>query len=140
LEAAQQATDRGIRVFTIGFGTENGSSFPNCPDQYLGNEPFGGFRSGGNQQPGGRFRRGIDEETLKAIAQISGGEYYPATSSGELHEVFQKRYLTLITKHEARKSAWHSLRSAHFLAALALFFLCSGILFRKYFTFTECSF
>ena len=30
LDAAQQAADRGVRVYTIGFGTADGSSFPPC--------------------------------------------------------------------------------------------------------------
>src|SRR5258708_18447417 len=42
IEAAQQAADRGIRIYSIGFGTANGSQFPNCASQFLGGEPFGG--------------------------------------------------------------------------------------------------
>src|SRR5258708_38575458 len=30
LDAAQQALDRGVRVYTIGFGTANGSEFASC--------------------------------------------------------------------------------------------------------------
>jgi Ca-activated chloride channel family protein len=102
LEAAQQAADRGVRVYTIGFGTEGGSSFPNCPDRYLGNEPFlGGGQFGGNPQGGrGGFRRGIDEDTLKQVAKITGAEYYPAESANELQSVFNKLPTYLITKHE----------------------------------------
>ena len=40
LEAAQQAVDRGLRVYTIGFGTENpGGRPPRCGAQYIGSEP-----------------------------------------------------------------------------------------------------
>ena len=42
LDAAQQAADRGVQIYTIGFGTVSGSEFPRCPRQFLGNEPFGG--------------------------------------------------------------------------------------------------
>src|SRR5512143_1223723 len=64
LDAAQQASDRGVRVYTIGFGTANGSSFPNCNSQGGNIQPFG---LGGQQQfgggvfggGGGGFRRGI---------------------------------------------------------------------------------
>jgi Ca-activated chloride channel family protein len=95
LTAAQQAVDRGVRVYTIGFGTANGS------DQFGG----GGFFGGGNQQPGGppfggRFRRGIDETTLKQIAHLTGGTYYAATSAGELLKVFQNLPTHVITRHE----------------------------------------
>ena len=49
LEAAQQAVDRGVRVYTIGFGTEFGGEFVGCSPRFQGNEPFGG----GGQFPGG---------------------------------------------------------------------------------------
>lgn len=101
LEAAQQAVDRGVRVYTIGFGTAKGSEFPNCGQQFQGSEPF----NGGRQQQqggfgGGGFRRGIDERTLKQIADLTGGAYYPATSAGELQNVFQHLPTYLIIKHE----------------------------------------
>jgi Ca-activated chloride channel family protein len=102
LDAAQQAVDRGVRVYTIGFGTENGSSFPNCSQQLMGSEPFNGSSQfgWGWQFGGGGFRRGIDEVTLKQIAAMTGGEYYPAESAGELQNVFRNLPTYLITKHE----------------------------------------
>ena len=42
-DAARQARTRGVRVFTIGFGTEQGGQFdPACAPQFVGREP-GGF-------------------------------------------------------------------------------------------------
>lgn len=90
LDAAQQATDRGVRVYTIGFGTEAGSP---------GFGPGGSF-GGGGRSGGGGFRRGIDEETLKQIADMTDGEYYAASSADELLKVFQDLPTYLITKHE----------------------------------------
>jgi Ca-activated chloride channel family protein len=124
LDAAQQAADRGVRVYTIGFGTENGSSFPSCPDQYLGNEPFGRGQYGGNQGGGGGgggFRRGIDEETLKAVAKITGGEYYPAESANELQKVFSELPTYLITKHEVLEISVAFAALGTIFAALAIF-------------------
>ncbi len=106
LDAAQQAADRGIRVYTIGFGTNQGSEFPFCDQQLQSNEPFGsGQFSGGGVPPfgfgfGGGFRRGIDETTLRQIASLTGGTYYSASSAGELQHVFQNLPTYLITKHE----------------------------------------
>jgi Ca-activated chloride channel family protein len=89
LDAAQQAVDRGVRVYTIGFGTNNENvSMPFCGQQFQDGDPFGGGQqSGGYPQFGGRFRRGIDETTLKQIAAMTGGAYYSATSAGELQNV-----------------------------------------------------
>jgi Ca-activated chloride channel family protein len=97
LYAAQQAVDRGVRVYTIGFGTENGSgSMPYCGQQALG----GNLLGGGSGFGGGGFRRGIDEETLKQVADMTGGAYYSAESAGELQEVFHELPTYLITRPE----------------------------------------
>jgi Ca-activated chloride channel family protein len=91
LTAAAQAAERGIRVYTIGYGTINNTSPMDCGDNF-GGDGFG-FGGGGFQfepQTGSRdFRLQIDEETLKQIAEITGGTYYFASSANELEEVFQ---------------------------------------------------
>jgi Ca-activated chloride channel family protein len=105
-DAAQQAADRGIRVYTIGFGTANGGGQdPACAPFLVGREPpggggglgGGGFGGGGGQ---GGFRRGIDEATLKQVADLTGAAYYPAESAEQLESVFAGLPTNLITKHE----------------------------------------
>lgn len=108
LDAAQEAANRGVRVYTIGFGTADGGSLgATCAQQFLGREPnfgggfggqggFGGF-GGGNA---GGFRRGIDEATLRHIASMTGGQYYPAESAGDLEQVFAGLPMSLVVKHE----------------------------------------
>ena len=51
-------------------------------------------------QGGGQFRRAIDEDTLRAVADATGGEYYPAESANELEKVFAALPTDLIVKHE----------------------------------------
>ena len=102
-EAAKQAQDRGLRVYTIGFGSADGGDLdPACRQQFIGNEPGGGVFGGGLGGGGGfgGFPRGIDEDTLKQVADMTGGTYYPADSSEKLVQVFQDLPTTLITKHE----------------------------------------
>lgn len=99
LEAAQQAVDRGVRVYTIGFGTAFGGEFVGCAPRFQGNEPFGGG-SGWGGGGGGRFRRGIDEATLQQIADMTGGIYYSAESGSELQGVFQNLPTNIIFKHD----------------------------------------
>lgn len=93
VEAAQQAVDRGIRIYPIGFGTMNGT-MPNDNQ----NNPGGGFGGGGRS--GGGFRTAIDETTMKQIAEMTGGEYYTASTASELQKVFQSLPTYLVTKHE----------------------------------------
>ena len=103
VEAAEAAAARGVRVYTIGFGTADpNSERPPCGLQFIGNEPnqtgIPGFGGGGGG--GGGFRRAIDEDTLIAVADATGGTYYPAESAAELHTVFQNLPTDLITRHE----------------------------------------
>jgi Ca-activated chloride channel family protein len=105
LDAAQQAADRQVRVYTIGFGT---TEIPEmvCTRQQLGSDIFGfgsGFSGGGRGFGGGGgfgggfgggaggFRRFlvIDEATLQGVADVTGGTYYRAENADQLLEVFQ---------------------------------------------------
>jgi Ca-activated chloride channel family protein len=68
MEAAKMAADRGVRVFTVGFGTPAG--------EVLGFE-------------GWSFRARLDEETLKGIANVTRGDYYYAGSATDLKKVYE---------------------------------------------------
>jgi Ca-activated chloride channel family protein len=126
LDAAQQAADRGVRVYTIGFGTESGSEIPFCSQalqgggQFDNGGGFGGGGFGGGGFGGGGFRRGIDEATLKQIADLTGGTYYSASSAGELQNVFQNLPTYLITKHEVTEISVAFTAVGALLAALAV--------------------
>lgn len=90
LTAAAQAAARGIRVYTIGYGTDSGSSRMDCGDDFNSDQFFGGGGFQFEPQGGPRdFRLQIDETTLQQIADITGGDYYFASSANELEEVFQ---------------------------------------------------
>jgi len=131
LEAAQQAVERGLRVYTIGFGTENpGAQSARCGAQYVGSEPGetfdpgafggGGFGGGGGGGGGGGFRRAIDEDTLMAVAEATGGTYYPAESADELASVFAELPTNLITKHEVTEISVAFVALGVLLVALAI--------------------
>ncbi|MDX2223978.1 MAG: VWA domain-containing protein [Rhodospirillaceae bacterium] len=66
MEAARMAAERGVRVFTIGFGSADGAV------------DFGG----------GMMRTQLDEEALKMIAEMTGAKYFLATSEEALKEVY----------------------------------------------------
>jgi Ca-activated chloride channel family protein len=119
LDAAQQAVDRGVRVYTIGFGTEEGGRM-DCGQVFPGGDWFGGQQFGGGSFGGGRFRRGIDEPTLKEIADMTGGTYYSAESAGELQEVFRSLPTYLITRHETTEVSVAFVAISALLAALAV--------------------
>lgn len=120
LNAAEQAVARGVRVYTIGFGTTNNTSPMNCGD----GDPFGGFGFGGggfgNFGGGGGFRREIDEETLTQIAQMTGGKYYVATSASELQNVFRNLPTYVIATRETIEISVFFTACAALLAIMAL--------------------
>lgn len=132
LDAAQQAADRGVRVYTIGFGTADGGAMSaTCAPQFQGREPGsggggfggggggfgGGFGGGGG---GGNFPRGIDEATLQQIADLTGGTYHPASTASELNTVFANLPTNLILKHEVTEVSFAFVGFGGLLAGLAL--------------------
>jgi Ca-activated chloride channel family protein len=68
VEAARLAAARGVRVFTVGVGTDNG--------QILTGE-------------GWSMRVRLDEEPLKAIADLTRAEYFYAGTALDLKKVYQ---------------------------------------------------
>lgn len=115
LLAAQMAMDRGIRVFTIGFGTDRNESIPNCgfqthTDQFFGS-PFGG---------GGGPRREIDEETLKQVSEMTGASYRLAGSQDELQEVFKNLPTQTLTITETTEISVLFVVMAAMLVTLAI--------------------
>jgi Ca-activated chloride channel family protein len=126
LDAAQQAVTRGVRVYTIGFGTASGAPFGRGCNPQLGGGRFGsgqfggGGFGGGGFGGGGGFRRGIDDVTLQQVADMTGGTYHSAESAGELNSVFENLPTYLIMKHETSEISVVFAAIGALLAALAI--------------------
>lgn len=107
LDAAQQAADRAVRVYTIGFGTANPGQMI-CSRAQLGGDVFGGGfgNFGGNFSGfGGGFRRFlvIDEDTLQAVADMTGGEYFRAENAEQLLGIFRDLPTRITLQREERE-------------------------------------
>jgi len=74
LQAAEEAKKYGIKVYTIGLGTDDDAKIP------VGNGIFG---TQYQLIPGGS----IDYKVLKQIADLTGGKFYPAKSENGLKEI-----------------------------------------------------
>jgi Ca-activated chloride channel family protein len=74
MQAAEEAKKYGIKVYTIGLGTDNDAKIP------VGNGIFG---TQYQLIPGG----GIDYKVLKEISDLTGGRFYPAKSEGALAQI-----------------------------------------------------
>ena len=93
LEAAKMAAERGVKVFTVGIGTKAGETI--------------GFE-------GWSMRVRLDEETLKAIANITRANYFYAGTAEDLKQVYQGLSSRLVVQTKATEI------SALFAAAGAL--------------------
>lgn len=86
IDAAQQAAARGVRIYTIGFGTTQ-AAVMDCWNSI--GEAFS-IPNTGSPAGGGIFGSEPDEATLKQIAKMTGGKFYTATSAAELQTVFAR--------------------------------------------------
>ena len=128
LDAAQQAADRQVRVYTIGFGTDEIPEMV-CTQAQLGGDAFngrfggGGFGGGFGGGGGGNFRRFlvIDEETLQGVADMTGGEYYRAESADQLLDVFEELPTQIILQKEAIEISVFFVLAAVVLLGTAVF-------------------
>jgi Ca-activated chloride channel family protein len=82
--AAKEAAARGVRVFTIGYGTDNPASLA------CGQGQFGGFGGGGYAGGGGAGGLGADYGALKSISHTSGGTFYVAQNASQLSHALAK--------------------------------------------------
>ena len=99
LDAARMIADHGVRVFTVGFGTAQGAM--------IGFEGWSAYVR-------------LDEETLKAVADITRGEYFYAGTASDLRRIYQLLNSRLILERK-------SLEIASLFAALAAVLLIAAL-------------
>jgi len=101
IDIAKLAAERGVRVYTVGFGTTKGEVI--------------GFE-------GWSFRVRLDEDTLKQVATMTRGEYFYAGTAADLKKVYQS--LNSRLSFEKRETEITALVSA----VGGLFTLLAGLL------------
>lgn len=111
--AADMAAARGVRVYTIGFGTTDPApsvcDSSQISDGGLGGG-FGGGRGGGfGGGPGGRSPLVADDDTLKQVAATTGGRFYKAQSADQLQGALADLPRTITVTHQDKDlAAWFS--------------------------------
>jgi len=99
LEAAKMAADRGVRVYTVGIGTKDGETI--------------GFE-------GWSMRVRLDEDALKAVANITRADYFYAGTAEDLKKVYQGLSTRLVVeKKETEISALFAAVGALLVVAAA---------------------
>jgi Ca-activated chloride channel homolog len=98
LEAARMAAERGIRVFTVGFGSAGGG--PAMIDGYS-------------------IYMRFDEQTLKAIAGLTQAEYFHAASADELKKIYESLTSRFVLERQEREVSALFAAAATLLVVLA---------------------
>ena len=101
IEVAKMVADRGVRVFTVGFGTVEGAT--------IGFEGWSAYVR-------------LDAETLKAVADITRGEYFHAGTANDLKKVYQDLNTRFVMERRETEV------TALFAAASALLAVLAGVL------------
>ncbi len=98
MDAAQTAADKGVRIYTVGVGSANGTIL---------------------HINGQALRAGLDEATLKAIAQMTNAKYYNALSETDLQAIYQNLSARLVLKTERTEITAGFTALAALLSAIA---------------------
>ncbi len=101
MESIQSAVENGVRVYTVGVGSPDGSIL---------------------HINGQSLRAGLDESTLKQLADLTGGKYYNAMNSDELKAIYDNLSARLVMKTERTEI------TAGFTAAAAVLSLAAALL------------
>ena len=99
LDAAKLAADRGVRVFTVGFGTAAGG--------LIGFEGWSVYVR-------------LDEETLKSVADVTRAEYFQAGTSADLRTVYRNLNSKLVLERKNVEITSLVTMAAALLVVLAL--------------------
>lgn len=101
LDVAQLAAEAGVRVYTVGIGSEEGAVL---------------------EVDGFNVHTRLDEQSLQEIAAVTNGAYYRAADAESLREIYKEIDLRMTVKGEQREA------TSIFAGAGALFFLIGGVL------------
>jgi Ca-activated chloride channel family protein len=107
IEAARMAAERGVPIYTVGVGTTEGRIIS------LGNY---------------RFNATLDEDTLKQIAEITHGEYFNATDTAALVNIYKNLNAKVLIDRQAKEI------SALFCAVAAVCTMVAGFLSMLWFS------
>jgi Ca-activated chloride channel family protein len=98
LQIIGEAISRGIRVYTVGVGSPEGTIL---------------------RLQGRQIRTRLDEATLKQIAELTEAEYYNASNSADLREVYEKLSTQLVLREQKTEVTSYLTAIAAVLSILA---------------------
>ncbi len=115
LDTAQKLADKGIKIFTVAFGTEKGAPIPS-------RDEFGNLRSYRKDRENHEILTKVDDSVLRSIAQAGGGSFYHATFGGNETKLIREDI------NKLQKALFDSQVSATYEEKFQIF-LCLGLFF-----------
>jgi Ca-activated chloride channel family protein len=98
LDVVDQATSRGVRIYTIGLGSAAGAIV---------------------RLQGRAVRTALDEATLKKIAELTDGRYFNANTEADLRTVYENLTTELVVRNEKTELTAYATLAAAILAVFA---------------------
>lgn len=117
LTAAEMARQKGVKVHAIGLGTPQGAPVPY-------DTPWG--RRYVRNPDGSLLITRLDEQTLRRIAQITGGRYFRATDEYALREIYRSIAQMEKSRITLERYRVYRERAAWFLLPALLLLLLEG--------------
>ena len=120
LDAARAAKAKGVKIYTIGVGTPEGAPIPTVGpmgQKYYVTGPMGNL-----------VLAKVDEETLREISDITGGEFFRAKDENALKDVYGRINEMEKKEIKVKKANRYRELSAYPAAAGVLFAFAGGLL------------
>ncbi len=115
VDAARAASDEGIHIYTVGVGTQSGELIPlGGPGQFVRDEK------------GAFVRSALDENTLQAIARVTGGDYRRLGADGRGLEALYQDVLAKLPREDL-KSRMHQIPIERFQWPLGFSIFCLAL-------------
>jgi Ca-activated chloride channel family protein len=121
IAAAKRAAEAGVVIFPVGIGSEEGTYIPDVVDI------FGRVKYKTDKQ-GRRVLAKLDEKTLRKVASLTGGIYYPGNDPKSLIGIFNQLDRSVLQTYKSRRiDRSEELAPLFLVAGLILLFMEAGL-------------
>lgn len=117
MDTLDDAKDTGVRIYTVGIGTQDGAPLPEAEQPIVGSTRFRTDDEGIN------VTVGLDVDTLRTIAEETGGHYFPVSNQGELRTLYSRIAHEGETEFMSRRIVRKDELAPYFLLVAALFLI-----------------
>jgi Ca-activated chloride channel family protein len=117
LDTLNEAKDAGVRIYTVGIGTQDGAPLPESEQPIVGRTRYR------VDEQGNEINVGMDVDTLTKIAEETGGTYFPVSNQGELKTLYSRITHEGETEFMSRRVVRKDELAPYFLLVAALFLI-----------------